>query len=65
MIDYRIYKRMHPTSEVFLFDNSSTLLFDPRPLRVSQNTMGDEDLFILLPPNTYGFYFTEKKWRKI
>ena len=62
MIDHRTFHRMHPDSKAFRFDNPDRLPFDPRPSRVSLETTGSQDLHLLLPPDTYGFYFTEKKW---
>ena len=55
---------MHPTSNAFSFDNPATLLFDPRPWRVSRDATDDGEISMLLPPDVHGFYFTEKKWRR-
>ena len=62
MIDHRTYHRIHPGSEAFRFDKPDRLPFDPRPSREFLETTGNQDLYLLLPPDTYGFYFTEKKW---
>ena len=62
MIDHRTYHRIHPDSEAFRFDKPARLPFDPRPSRESLRTTGSQDLHFLLPPDTYGFCFTEKKW---
>ena len=55
---------MHPSSEAFRFDNPDRLPFDPRSPYMSLEAAGSEDLYLLLPPDTHGFYFTEKKWSK-
>ena len=62
MIDHRTFHRMHPGSEAFRFDKPDRLPFDPRPSRGSLEPTDSQDLHLLLPPDTYGFYFTEKKW---
>ncbi|KAK3175194.1 hypothetical protein OEA41_002440 [Lepraria neglecta] len=65
MIDHRTFHRIHPDSKAFRFDKPDRLPFDPRPPYVSLEAAGSQDLYLLLPPDTHGFYFTEKKWINI
>ena len=67
MIDYKMFQRFHPGSEAFHFDKPppDEIPFDPRPTNVSFEAIGTQDLYLLLPPDTYGFYFTEKKWSMV
>ncbi|KAK0517014.1 hypothetical protein JMJ35_000169 [Cladonia borealis] len=65
MIDHKTFHRIHPGSEAFRFDKPDRLPLDPRPLNASLETTDNQDLHLLLPPDTYGFYFTEKKWINI
>ena len=62
MIDHKTFHRIHPGSEAFSFDQTARLPLDPRPLTKPLDSTGSQDLYLLLPPDTYGFYFTEKKW---
>ncbi|MCJ1394413.1 hypothetical protein MMC18_007291 [Xylographa bjoerkii] len=65
MIDHRTYKRMHSISEAFQFIKPDILPFDPRPPRIPRDAVDDGDFSMLLPPDTHGFYFNEKKWLNI
>jgi hypothetical protein len=63
MIDHKVYKKMHQYADAFTFDVAeANYLYDRRPSFVTNSYPRSNDVFLLLPPDTYGFYLTEKKW---
>jgi hypothetical protein len=63
MIDHQIYRKMHQRADGFTFESPSTQYqYDRRPDTISKTASAPQDVFLLLPPDTYGFYLTEKKW---
>ena len=65
MIDHQTYRKMHQYAEAFKFDIATTYHLDPRPPYLSREADPTTDIFTLLPPDTHGFYFTEKKWSEL
>ena len=64
MIDYQIYKKLHPMTGAFLFKRGFRHQFDPRAANLTYNGQSNDDLFLLLSPVTYGFHLTGKQWSK-
>lgn len=63
MVDHQMYRRMHPSADAFMFDKPQThLQYDRWPDTIAATEAASNNLFILFPPDTYGFYLTEKKW---
>lgn len=62
MIDNQTYLKLHPNTAAFKLHGAEALPFDPRPLYLDLHTNGSADTYYLMAPDTYGFYFTEKKW---
>lgn len=64
MINHQTYHKLHPNTEAFNFETASKLPFDPRPEYLFRSAADSADVFLLMAPDTRGFYFTEKKWSK-
>ena len=62
MIDYQTYLKLHPRSEAFQIQEEERLPFDTRPTYLDLRLDGNVDIYSLMAADTYGFYFTEKKW---
>ena len=62
MIDYQTYFKFHPSAAAYDFDRAEKYPFDTRPMYLDSNADCNADLYCLMAPDTYGFYFTEKKW---
>ena len=62
MIDYQTYSKLHPHTEAFLIQEEERLPFDTRPTDLDISSDGNVDIYSLMAADTYGFYFTEKKW---
>ena len=62
MIDYQTYSKMHPSAAAFQINEADKLPFDTRPLYLDLDSTSSADICCLMPPDTYGFYFAEKKW---
>lgn len=64
MIDNQTYLKLHPHAAAFDTHEKERLPFDRRPSYLRSNRDGSADIYCLMAPDTYGFYFTEKKWSK-
>lgn len=62
MIDYQTYLKLHPHAAAFRIDEAEILPFDGRPPSLDLKSNGSADIHSLMAADTYGFYFTEKKW---
>ena len=62
MIDYQTYLKLHPHTEAFRIQEEEKLPFDTRPTYLDLRSDGNVDIYSLMAADTYGFYFTEKKW---
>ena len=62
MIDYQTYLKLHPHATAFCINEAPKLPFDRHPPRLDLRSNGNADIYSLMAADTYGFYFTEKKW---
>lgn len=62
MIDYQTYLKLHPHTAAFRIEEEEKLPFDTRPSYLDLRSDGNVDIYSLMAADTYGFYFTEKKW---
>lgn len=58
MIDYSMYRKMHPEADIFKGDRQDDL-----PLgAMEKDDPPDANFPLLLPANIYGFNLHDKKW---
>jgi hypothetical protein len=62
MIDYRIYRKFHPTAQAFQFSLKSKAVFDPWPETIPHDRQLNESNLMLLPHQVHAFPLKSKKW---
>jgi hypothetical protein len=60
MVDYSIFKRMHPRKPIF-----STEADDLGSEAMNKKEPPDDDFLALLPPDIHAFDFSAKTWSKL